>query len=82
MSKNLGDAELLILLNSRYGTKTTVQYYLKKAVDAARRAKVDLAGERDKSFVANAQEAFLNMEMVYKVLGDDSNVLEETTKKS
>lgn len=72
----LGDTELLILLNQRFGTKKLVQYYLRKASVAASQAKVDLINQNPHALGGHAQQMIDAIAMMEKILGDDAHTLE------
>lgn len=80
MASNLGDTEVIQILNSRYGTKPVVMYYLRKAVNAAGRAKVDLANQNPHQLGANAQQMIDAIDMLQKILGDDEKTLDNLKK--
>lgn len=75
-SKTINDTELIKLLNGRYGTKAQVQYYLRRAKDAAARAKVALASQNPYALGAEAQTMINNIEMIANILGDDTRTLD------
>lgn len=80
--KQFADTELLRLLVGRYGTKSTVMYYLRRAKDASGRAKVSLANQNPHTLGAEAQVMIDNIEMIYKILGDDTNIIEDVDIKA
>lgn len=75
MSKSVDDTDLLKLLNGQYGTKPLVQYYLRRAKDAAGRARVALSSQNPYALGAEAQTMITNIEMISKILGDDDRAL-------
>lgn len=74
-NKPVQDTELIQIMIRQYGVKSTVMYHLRKAKDAAGRARVDLANQNPHSLGANTQQMIDAIEMVYKILGDDENTL-------
>jgi hypothetical protein len=74
-SKQLNDTELISLLNSQYGTKPLVMYYLNKAKGAAGRARVDLANQNPHQLGANTMQMIDAIDMLVKILGDDEKPL-------
>lgn len=70
--KTFGDSELIVLLNGRYGTKPLLQHYLAKAKGASARARVALASQNPYALGAEAQTMIDNIEMIYKIIGDES----------
>lgn len=78
MSKVVQDQEMLQLLDSRYGTKPLVSYYLKKAKEASARARAALISQNPYSLGAEAEIMIQNIEMMSKILGTDDAVLTET----
>jgi hypothetical protein len=75
MPRNIDDTDLLKLLNGQYGTKPLVQYYLRRAKDAAGRARVALSSQNPYALGAEAQTMITNIEMIARVLGDDDRTL-------
>ena len=75
LQTSISDNDLLKLINSRFGTKVAVMYYLRKAKDAAARAKIELQQQNPHKLGAEAQTMITNVEMIWKILGDDSKQL-------
>lgn len=82
MSNSFGDTDLITLLNQRWGTKPLVMHYLTKAKNAAGRARSDLINQNPHSLGANTQQMIDAVEMLYKILGDDSKSISDENKKS
>ena len=80
-SKEINDTDLVTLLNSQYGTRSLVQYHLRRAKDAAGRARVALTNQNPYALGAEAQTMISQIEMLAKILGDDTRTLDESSDK-
>lgn len=71
----MNNTDVFKLLDNKYGTNDVAKYYLRRAKDAAGRAKVALANQNPYALGAEAQIMIENIELLANFLNDDKRLV-------
>lgn len=77
----LNDQNLHRFIKGHFTDKDIVQYYLKKALDASRRATVAIDTSNTTALAAHTREMITNIEQINAFLGKDENTVDEKKSK-